>query len=172
MAMGGMAMEKEDKLKYLQGGMLFLASVANGLEELFGRGSPGVTFRAGRTAGLKAQVERTETDLLGAFAALREELVRMGIRWDFEPYKKQSETDLIVHREEGKQLKIIFRDCMVRSCQFHYGHPQKNSLCMLQHGIFCGLLQQIYGAWADYTPIHSGENACIGLLTVKPKKPE
>ncbi len=163
-------MEKAEKLKYLQGGMLFLASVANGLEDLFGRGAPGVTFRAGRTTGLNAQVSRKEDDLLKSFDVVREELLKMGIYWDFEPYKKQSEKDLIIHTEEGEQLKLVFRDCMVRSCQFHYGHPQKNSLCMLQHGIFCGLLQQIYGAWADYEPIHSGENACIGLLTVKQKQ--
>ena len=164
-------MEKTDRLKYLQGSMLFLASVANGLEALFGRGAPGVTFRAGRTTGLKAPVQKTEPDLLKAFDILKEELVKMGIRWDFEPYKKQSESELVTHSEDGEQLKLVFRECMVRSCQFHYGHPQKNSLCMLQHGIFCGLLQQIYGAaWADYMPIHSGENACIGLLTVKPKQ--
>ncbi|MFW5936564.1 MAG: hypothetical protein ACOCS6_00750 [Desulfosalsimonas sp.] len=160
-------MEKTDKLKYLQGGMLFLASVANGVEELVGRGAPGVTFRAGRTTGLKAPVEKKSDDLLEAFDVVRQSLLHMGIHWDFEPYKKQAETDLILNTEEGQQLKIIFRDCMVRSCQFHYGHPQKNSLCMLQHGIFCGLLQQIYGAWADYAPIHSGENACIGMLTIK-----
>ena len=163
-------MEKADKLKYLQGGMLFLASVANGLEDLFGRGAPGVTFRAGRTTGLKAPVKKKADDLLEAFDVVREELFGMGIRWDFEPYKKQAETELIAHGVDGDQLKLVFRDCMVRSCQFHYGHPQKNSLCMLQHGIFCGLFQQIYGAWADYVPIHSGENACIGKLIVKQKQ--
>ncbi|MFO7816231.1 MAG: hypothetical protein R6V39_00905, partial [Desulfovibrionales bacterium] len=138
-------MEKADRLKYLQGSMLFLASVANGVEELVGRGAPSVTFRAGRTTGLNAPVEKKEGNLLEAFEIVKEELLRMGIHWDFEPYKKQAETDLLVHAEEGEQLKIVFRECMVRSCQFHYGHPQKNSLCMLQHGIFCGLLQQIYG---------------------------
>jgi predicted hydrocarbon binding protein len=164
-------MEKTDRLKYLQGGMLFLASVANGLEELFGRGAPGVTFRAGRTTGLNAPVQKQAGELFEAFDVLRGELLAMGIQWDFEPFKKTTEKDYISELEEGEELNLVFRDCMVRSCQFHYGHPQKNSLCMLQHGIFCGLLQQIYGAWADYIPIHSGENACLGRLTVKKQAP-
>ena len=45
-------MQTTEKLKYLQGSMMFLASIANGLEELVGRGAPSVTFRAGRTVGL------------------------------------------------------------------------------------------------------------------------
>ena len=162
-------MSTPDKLKYLQGSMLFLASVANGLEELVGRGASSVTFRAGRNTGLKTAVASKETDIIKAFDGVRDELHKMGIRWEFEPFKKQSETDLITPYEDGSQLKLVFRDCMVRSCQFCYGHPQKNSLCMLQHGIFCGLFQQIYGAWADYEPLHSGENACIGMLKIKSK---
>ncbi|MFP4315914.1 MAG: hypothetical protein ACLFQR_06795 [Desulfovibrionales bacterium] len=162
-------MDTPEKLKYLQGSMIFLASVANGLEELVGRGAPSVTFRAGRNIGLKAKVSRKETELLEAFAGVRDELHNLGMRWEFEPYQKKSEADLVTTTEDGMELKLVFRDCMVRSCQFCYGHPQKNSLCMLQHGIFCGLLQQIYGAWADYEPIHSGENACIGMLKIKAK---
>jgi predicted hydrocarbon binding protein len=163
-------METADKLKYLQGSMMFLASIANGLEELVGRGAPSVTFRAGRTTGLKVEVAKQETDLLKAFDVVQHELQQMGIRWDFETYKKQSDPDLITQEEDETHLRLVFRNCMVRSCQFHYGHPQKNSLCMLQHGIFCGILQKVYGAWADYDPIHSGENACIGMLKVKARR--
>jgi hypothetical protein len=163
-------MDVAEKLRYLQGSMLFLASIANGLEELVGRGAPSVTFRAGLTAALKVNVENKESDILKAFDAVRHELHHMGIRWHFEPYKKKSETDLFTRTDTGIEVKLVFRDCMVRSCQFHYGHPQKNSLCMLQHGIFCGLFQQINGAaWAGYEPIHSGENACIGMLKIKQK---
>jgi predicted hydrocarbon binding protein len=162
-------MELSEKLKYVQGSMIFLASVANGLEELVGRGAPSVTFRAGRTTGLKADVARREPDLIKAFDVVRDELEKLGIRWDFETYKKKSEPELVTVTDDGMQLKLVFRECMVRSCQFCYGHPQKNSLCMLQHGIFCGLLQKINGAWADYEPIHSGENACIGMLKIKTK---
>ena len=162
-------MTTEEKLKYLQGSMMFLASVANGLEELVGRGATSVTFRAGQTAGNSRQVETKESDLIRAIDAVRVELRQMGIRWDFETYKKHSDTDLVTYDEKGTRLTLVFRDCMVRSCQFLYGHPQKNSLCMLQHGLFCGIFQQVYGAWAGYEPIHSGENACIGRLTIREK---
>jgi predicted hydrocarbon binding protein len=162
-------MSTAEQLKYLQGMMIFLASVANGVEELVGRGAPSVTFRAGRNIGLKADVATRKTNLIEAFDVVRDELHKLGIHWEFEHYKRAADVDLLHHDEEGTHLKLVFRDCMVRSCQFCYGHPQKNSLCMLQHGIFCGLLQKIYGAWADYEPIHSGENACIGMLNIKTK---
>ena len=163
-------MQTTEKLKYLQGSMMFLASIANGLEELVGRGAPSVTFRAGRTVGLKVEVAERQSDLLKAFDVVQHELHRMGIRWDFETYKKRSEQDLMTQVENETHLRLVFRNCMVRSCQFYYGHPQKSSLCMLQHGIFCGILQRVYGAWADYDPIHSGENACIGMLKVKARR--
>lgn len=159
-----------EKLKRLQGSMMFLASVANGLEDLVGRGAAGVTFRAGRKTGLNAAIAEKESDLFKAFDRVRQQLLQMGIRWDFEPYKKRSQSDFFLPAEEGTHLMLVFRNCMVRSCQFYYGHPQKNSLCMLQHGIFCGLFQQVYGAWADYEPIHSGENACIGMLKIKARR--
>jgi predicted hydrocarbon binding protein len=163
-------MQTSEKLKHLQGSMMFLASIANGLEELVGRGAPSVTFRAGRSVGLKVAVTEMEDDLLKAFDVVRHELLRMGIRWDFETYRKTSEPALMVRVDDETHLRLVFRNCMVRACQFYYGHPQKSSLCMLQHGIFCGILQRVYGAWADYDPIHSGENACIGMLKVKARR--
>lgn len=162
-------MEKKQKLKRLQGSMMFLAAVANGLEELVGRGAPGITFRAGRNAGLKYKVSAKEPDLIKAFDIVRDALKDLGIHWDFELYKKQTEQNYINEGEDGTEVKVVFTNCMVRSCQFHYGYPQKNSLCMLQHGIMCGLLQKVYGSWADYDPIHSGENACIGMVIIKQK---
>ncbi|MFW6325095.1 MAG: hypothetical protein ACOC0U_08545, partial [Desulfovibrionales bacterium] len=88
-------MDTAEKLKYLQGSMLFLASVANGVEELVGRGAPSVTFRAGRNVGLKADVSTKTADLMEAFDAVSEELHKLGIRWEFQPYKKQSEPELV-----------------------------------------------------------------------------
>lgn len=166
----GLMTTENEKLKRLQGHMLFLASIANGVEELIGRGAGGVTFRAGRSTAVKVAVERCEEDLVAAIQAVAEEMERMGLRWDVEPYKKASEPALVSETDAGAEVKLVFRNCMVRSCQFHYGHPQKNSLCMLNHGLFCGLLQKIHGAWSDYEFIHSGENACIGLLKVKARR--
>lgn len=163
-------MDAAEKLKQLQGSMMFLASVANGLEDLVGRGAAGVTFRAGRKTGLNTRVTEKTSDIIKAFDVVRRYLNEMGIRWDFEPFQKQSQKALFIAVEDGIHLQLVFRNCMVRSCQFYYGHPQKNSLCMLQHGIFCGLFQQVYGAWADYEPIHSGENACFGKLKIKARR--
>jgi predicted hydrocarbon binding protein len=163
-------MKHNEPLKHLQGLMLFLASIANGVEELVGRGAPGVTFRAGRNVAMKATVVTKEQDLLKAIEAVAGEMENMGMRWDVEIYKKESEQDYIHHDEEADTVKLVFRNCMVRSCQFHYGHPQKNSLCMLNHGLFCGLLQKIYGEFSEYEFIHSGENACIGSVKIKKRR--
>ncbi|MGD9200570.1 MAG: hypothetical protein PVI26_03325, partial [Chitinispirillia bacterium] len=118
---------------------------------------------------LKVNVQKKAGDLIMAINTVMDEMERIGLRWDVEVYKKHNETEFISLTEEGESVKLVFRNCMVRSCQFHYGHPQKNALCMLNHGLFCGLLQKIYNSWSDYEFIHSGENACIGLLKVKSK---
>jgi predicted hydrocarbon binding protein len=162
-------MEVNEQLQRVQGQMVFLASAAHGLEKLLGRGAPSITFRAGRSAGLKVEVQKQETgDLLKALDLVWDEMCRIGMRWAFEPYKKAAEAEMITADEEGRsQLKLVFRNCMVRSALFRYGHPQKLSLCHMNHGLFCGLLEKIYGKRANLEIIHAGENACIKLLTVE-----
>jgi len=160
-------MHSNPDLERVQGLMVFLASAANGLEDILGRGAGSITYRAGRTAGLKQQVQRTETeDLLKALDLVWEEMCRIGMRWAFEPYKKLAEPGLVTHEEGKTKLKLVFRNCMVRSSLFRYGHPQKLSLCLMNHGLFCGLLEQIHGARANLDILHAGENACIKLLTI------
>ncbi len=164
-------METKQLVELVQGNMVFLASIANGMEELIGRGSPSVTFRAGRNVGLQRKIKNKEPgDLLKAIELVQEEITGVGMNWNIEAYKKQSEAAYITEDEDKQLVKLVFRNCLVRSCQFIYGHPQKTSLCMLNHGVFCGLLQQVYGAFSDYEPTHSGENACIGLLKVRKRK--
>ena len=69
--------------------MVFLASAANGLEEILGRGAGSITFRAGRTTGLHHEVEATgKDDLLEALGLVWDEMCRIGMRWAFEPYKR------------------------------------------------------------------------------------
>jgi len=161
-------MEQNKQLQQLQGLLVFLASSSNGLEQLLGRGAPSITFRAGRSTGLKVKVERQEReDLVKALDAVWEEMCRIGMRWAVEPYKKQSDSELITRNADGLQVKLVFRNCMVRSALFRYGHPQRLSLCMMNHGLFCGLLEQVYGGRANLEILHAGENACIKLLTVK-----
>ena len=160
-------MDKNQDLQRVQGLMVFLASASNGLEDLLGRGAPSITFRAGRSTGLKVKVSRKEDkDLLVALGIVWDEMCGIGMRWAFEPYKKQADRELITKKDGKTQLRLVFRNCMVRSSLFRYGHPQKLSLCMMNHGLFCGLLEQVYGAKADLEILHAGENACIKLLTV------
>lgn len=161
-------MDANKQLQQVQGLMVFLASASNGLEALLGRGAPSITFRAGRSTGVKLKVKQQEkNDLLKALELVWDEMCRIGMRWAFEPYKKQAEPDLITRSGSETQLKLVFRNCMVRSSLFRYGHPQRMSLCMMNHGLFCGLLEQIHGGRANLEILHAGENACIKLLTVK-----
>ncbi len=147
--------------------MVFLASTANGLEEVLGRGAGSVTFRAGRTTGLKTAVQQTERgDLLKALELVWQEMCRIGMRWAFEPYKKQATAQLITQEGGKHHLHLVFRNCMVRSALFRYSHPQRQSLCLMNHGLFCGLLEQVYGQPANLEVLHAGENACLKVLTV------
>ena len=156
------------EMQKLQGLMVLLASSANGLEELLGRGAGGITYRAGRQTGLKADVAQTESDdVLKALDLVWEEMCRIGMRWAFEPYKMPGESQMITEEDGKLKVHLVFRNCMVRSALFRYGHPQRLSLCLMNHGLFCGLFEKIYGARADLDIIHAGENACLKVLTVK-----
>jgi predicted hydrocarbon binding protein len=159
-------MEHSEALQQIQGLMILLSSLANGLDEVFGQGASSITYRAGRTVGLKTAVQsREQDDLLKALDVVSATMRAIGIQWDFEPYKREEDPDLIIDEGGARQVKLIFRNCMVRSSLFRYGHPQQLSLCMMNHGLFCGLLEQIFGVPANLTIIHAGENACLKVLT-------
>lgn len=159
-------MDPKENMQRVQGLMVFLGSISNGLELLLGRGSTAVCFRSGRTVGLECDVARKETDLFKALDAVREEMLKMGINWPFEPYKKESEPDLLVRTEGGGEIKLVFKNCIARCTLFRYGFPQEMSLCQTKHGLFCGLFQKIYGAKkATLDVVHSGENACLLKLS-------
>jgi predicted hydrocarbon binding protein len=158
-----------EELEHLQGLMVFLASTADGLEEVLGRGAGSITYRAGRQAGLKRTVKATERDdLLKALDLVWDEMCEIGMRWAFEPYKKSGADKLITEEGGRKQLQLVFRNCMVRCALFRYSHPQRLSLCLMNHGLFCGLLEQVYGKRANLEILHAGENACLKVLTVEP----
>jgi len=160
--------EANQDLHRLQGLMVFLASAANGLEELLGRGAGSVTFRAGRLTGLRTEVAQTEhTDVLKALDLVWDEMCRIGMRWAFTPYQQSTDEQLVVEEDGELKIKLVFGNCMIRSSLFRYSHPQRLSLCMMNHGLFCGLFEQIYGRRANLEIIHAGENACLKLLTVR-----
>ncbi len=164
-------MSSNVELERVQGLMVFLASAANGLEEVLGRGAGSITLRAGRTAGLRTEVTETEEhDLEKALDLVWGEMCRIGMRWAFEPYCRAGQPKIVTTPEGEEQLHLVFRNCMVRSSLFRYGHPQRQSLCLSNHGLFCGLLERITGRPANLEILHAGENACLKLLTVGPRR--
>ena len=56
----------------LQGLLVVMASLSHGLEQTLGRGAETVTFRAGRTVGLKSGAGQQESDLMAALAKVLE----------------------------------------------------------------------------------------------------
>jgi predicted hydrocarbon binding protein len=151
----------------LQGLLVLIASLSHGLENVLGRGAPPITFRAGRTIGLKAKVKKTTTNPIEALDLLNDELSASGVHWPFEVWNPEGKSDPIYTKEDGKKaLKLVFRHCMVRCALFRYSHEQKQSLCMMNHGMFCGYLQSILGKKADLDIIHAGESACLKELVI------
>lgn len=152
-----------------EGLMVFMASLSHGLEQVLGRGAAPVTFRAGRTVGLKADLAtRPDLPLEDAVALVRRELGTRGINWELELWKPTSATSHFYEKEGKKAAKLVFRNCMVRCSLFRYSHEQKLSLCMMNHGLFCGFLQKITGQRADLEILHAGESACLKELTLTP----
>lgn len=159
-------MSIEQKRGELQGLQVLMASISHGLETVLGRGAAPITFRAGRTIGCKATVGEHTTDVLQALEVVDRELVRAGIRWPFELWKPDQATDFFYAKNGGSAAKIVFRNCLVRSALFRYSHEQKQSLCLMNHGFFCGYLQNVLGKRVDLDIIHAGENACLKELVI------
>jgi predicted hydrocarbon binding protein len=148
----------------LDGLMVLMASLSHGLEQTLGRGASTVTFRAGRTVGLRAEVPQKTGDPVAALDLVRKELEAKGISWPFEPWKAAAAGELIETRDGKKVMKLVFHNCMVRCALFRYSHEQKQSLCLMNHGLFCGFFQKITGKKAELDVIHAGESACLKEL--------
>lgn len=159
-------MPKKDLQEELDGLLVAMASLSHGLEQVLGRGAAPVTFRAGRAVGLKADIQRKEHDTLGALQVLKSELSTQGIQWPFEPWKPTSASSYYYDKNGKTALRLVFRNCMVRCALFRYSHDQKMSLCMMNHGLFCGYYQKITGERAELEIIHAGENACLKELVI------
>ncbi|MGD0836717.1 MAG: hypothetical protein ABSB49_08765 [Polyangia bacterium] len=148
----------------LQGLLAVMASLSHGLEKVLGRGAETVTFRAGKTVGLKASAGAREGDVLQALVRVGQALKASGVEWPFEAWKPAAESSFVYDKDGGQAVKLVFRNCMVRCALFHYGHEQRQSLCMMNHGLFCGYVQKITGKRAELDILHAGENACLKEL--------
>jgi uncharacterized membrane protein len=80
--------------------------------------------------------------------------------------------DTFIEQKDGKQhIYLVFKDCMIRNALFHYGHLQKESLCIMSHGIFSGALEAIMPGYDIHLEIeYAGPNACYKVLTLTPRK--
>ena len=153
-----------------QGLMVFVGSLANGLEKLLGRGSDSFCFRSGRNVGLKTKVEQQEPDVVAAVGRVQEEMLAQGINWPIAPFKKAAEPDLVVDNEGVLELKLAVQNCVVRCTLFRYGFPQRQSLCNSKHGLFCGIFDRVNGNRSTMEILHAGENGCLLKLKVFQKK--
>lgn len=160
-------MSTNEKMQRVQGLMMFLGAISDGLESVAGRGAEAVCFRSGRSVGLEREVATKEKDIFAALGAVQNEMQAMGIDWPFDAqYKKKAETDNVVQKSGYKEINLPFRNCMVRCTLFRYGFPQGKALCQTKHGLFCGLFQNIYGAKTHLGIVHAGENACLLNLKI------
>ncbi|MBN2194410.1 MAG: hypothetical protein JW751_16455 [Polyangiaceae bacterium] len=159
-------MESARQREKLEGLMVLMASLSHGLETVLGRGATTVTFRAGRTIGLKASAREQAGDVERALALVGAEMRRIGVEWPFELWKPASASSFFYDKEGKRAAKLVFRNCMVRCSLFRYGHEQKQSLCLMNHGLFCGYVQKILGKRVDLEILHAGENACLKELVI------
>lgn len=157
----------------LQKGMVFMGALAKGAERLQKKASTAVGFIAGKKVGLKSisSVNVTQVeDPLEALGILSDSLAKIGIDWDFKPFKN-SDMDSFIEEKDGKKIiYLVFKDCMIRNVLFRYGHFQKESLCIMSHGIFSGALEAIMPKYGVELEIkHAGPNACYKILSLSPK---
>lgn len=150
----------------LQGLLVLIASLSQGLENVLGRGAPSLTFRAGRSIGLKAKAGATTTDPLEALQIVSKQLDAAGVNWPYEVWNPEGKASPIYDKEGKRAIKLVFRNCMVRCALFRYSHEQKQSLCMMNHGMFCGYMQKALGKKVDLDIIHAGESACLKELVI------
>uniref|UniRef100_C6E8J9 Hydrocarbon binding protein (Contains V4R domain) n=1 Tax=Geobacter sp. (strain M21) TaxID=443144 RepID=C6E8J9_GEOSM len=152
----------------LQDAMVFLGAIASGTEQAIGESASSISYLAGVNLGRKLSqgVQRTG-EIDEALAATRRVLEQNDYLWLFEPFKTHDQEELVRQGEEGLEVMLVFRDCMIRQSLFRFGHVQKGSLCNMMYGFFAGALQNIMGRESSLEIVHAGENACYKKLVVR-----
>lgn len=161
-------MDVHTQRRALQDAMVFLGSIAAGTEQAIGESANSISYLAGVRLGkrLSADAPRTR-DILEALTHARHVLETSGCLWMFEPFQPHDQPDLIKESDDGQEVLLVFRDCMIRQALFRFGHVQKGSLCNMLYGFFAGVLQNVMGAESSLEIIHAGENACLKKLVVR-----
>lgn len=152
----------------LQDAMVFLGAIAAGTEQAIGESANSISYLAGVNLGkkLSAGVEHTD-NIEEALRCTREVLEKNDYLWLFEPFKTHDQGSFVRTSDDGTEVMLVFRDCMIRQSLFRFGHTQKGSLCNMMYGFFAGALQNIMGRESSLEIIHAGENACYKKLTVR-----
>ncbi|OGT97821.1 MAG: hypothetical protein A2X80_12140 [Geobacteraceae bacterium GWB2_52_12] len=154
----------------LQDAMVFLGAIASGTEQAIGESANSISYLAGVNLGKKLSEGVPHTDdVEQALEYTREVLVKNDYLWLFEPFKTHDQESMVRESEEGTEVTLVFRDCMIRQSLFRFGHSQKGSLCNMMYGFFAGALQNIMGQESSLEIVHAGENACFKKLTVRRK---
>jgi len=161
-------METNNQRLALQDAMVFLGAIASGTEQAIGESANNIAYLAGVNLGKKMSEGVTHTsDVLQALDSTREVLEKNDYLWLFEPFKTHDQEAVVRENEEGTEVMLVFRDCMIRQSLFRFGHIQKGSLCNMMYGFFAGALQNIMGQESSLEIVHAGENACYKKLTVR-----
>lgn len=161
-------MESNTQRLALQDAMVFLGAIASGTEQAIGESANSISYLAGVNLGkrLSAGVPHTE-DIEEALLSTREVLDKNDYLWLFETFKTHDQESMFREVEEGTEVMLVFRDCMIRQSLFRFGHSQKGSLCNMMYGFFAGALQNIMGRDSSLEIVHAGENACYKKLLVR-----
>ena len=161
-------METRRQRLALQDAMVFLGAIASGTEQAIGESANSISYLAGVNLGKKMSDGVPQTsDILQALDSTRKVLEQNDYLWLFEPFKTHDQENLVQENEEGTQVMLVFRDCMIRQSLFRFGHAQKGSLCNMMYGFFAGALQNIMGRESSLEIVHAGENACYKKLIVR-----
>ena len=161
-------MNTELQRRALQDAMVFLGAIASGTERAIGESANSISYLAGVNLGRKLSNDVPHTgDIQQALAATRQVLEKNDYLWMFEPFQTHDQESAFKETEQGTEVMLVFRDCMIRQSLFRFGHVQKGSLCNMMYGFFAGALQNIMDQESTLEIIHAGENACLKKLLVR-----
>lgn len=161
-------METGNQRLKLQDAMIFLGAIASGTEQAIGESANSISYLAGVNLGKKLSEGVVHTkDIQEALDATRKVLEKNDYLWLFEAFKTHDQESIVRESDDGTEVMLVFRDCMIRQSLFRFGHTQKGSLCNMMYGFFAGALQNIMGLESTLEIVHAGENACYKKLIVR-----
>ena len=159
--------ELSEQRAQLQETMTFLGAIASGIEEAIGESAGSISYLAGKRLGMQFSEKAPKTnDIVKALELVRDVLKENDCLWQFEPFQTHDRPSMIQPVDNGKEIMLVFRDCMIRQSLFKFGHPQKGSLCTMMFGFFSGALKNIMGKESTLDIVHAGENGCYKRLVV------